>query len=148
PGELLPRLAAVLAAPHRRLPARTGARPRLERHHVDGVGIVRMDDDGKAEVRRQPLCDRPPGVPVVVAAEDADAGPSRRAAVVLGVEPPGRFGMAGDLVHALSPLGVRLGSEHHADALVLRRERLPAVLAQVVAAGRDADVYPPAVADD
>ena len=48
--------------------------------------------------------------------------------------------MAGDLVYALAELGVRIGLEAGADAPVGGREGLAAVLAQVVAAGRDAEV--------
>jgi hypothetical protein len=106
---------------------------------------VRVHDDREAEVGRQALRDRAPRLAVVVAAQHADAGgagPSHRpAAVVLHVEPAGRVLVAGDLVHALAELGVRIGHEAGADALVRGLERLPAVLAQVVAAGRDAEVH-------
>src|SRR5439155_20878420 len=51
-GEALPGIAAVLAAPNRGHAARTGARHRLERHHVDRVGVVRMDNNREAEVGR------------------------------------------------------------------------------------------------
>src|SRR5437588_2812436 len=68
-----PGIAAVLAAPDRGRAAGTGARPALQRHDVNRIGVVRMDDDGEAEVGRQPLGDRAPGVAVVVAAQDADA---------------------------------------------------------------------------
>ncbi len=92
---------------------------------------------------------------VVVAAQHADVRPRPAgsvpfgpAAVVLHVEPAGRVLVAGDLVHALAELGVGIGREAGADALVGRREGLAAVLAQVVAAGRDAEVHAVAVAQD
>jgi len=56
--------------------------------------------------------------------------------------------VARDLVHALAELGVGIGLESGADPLVGRLEGLAAVLAQVVAAGRDAEVHPIAVAND
>src|SRR5205807_6477116 len=97
-----PGIAAVLAAPDRGRAAGTGARPALQRHDVNRIGVVRMDDDGEAEVGRQPLGDRAPGVAVVVAAQDADARTFGPAAMILHVEPARRIGMAGDLVHALA----------------------------------------------
>src|SRR5439155_12274689 len=51
-SEALPGIAAILTAPDRRRAARTGARHRLERHQVDRVGVVRMDDDREAEIGR------------------------------------------------------------------------------------------------
>src|SRR5438552_9944000 len=56
--------------------------------------------------------------------------------------------MAGDLVHALAPFRVRVGREADADPLVGGCARLPAVLAQVVPAGRDAEVQVLTVAQD
>ena len=70
------------------------------------------------------------------------------AAVVLHVEPAGRVVVARDLVDALAELGIRVGVEAGADAVVRRLEGLAAVLAQVVAAGRDAEVHAVAAADD
>src|SRR5207245_4357332 len=52
------------------------------------------------------------------------------------------------LVHALAELRVRVGRESHADSLVRRGERLAAVLAQVVAAGGDADVQVTVLGED
>ena len=76
------------------------------------------------------------------------ARPIGPAAVVLHVEPAGRVLVAGDLVHALAELGIGIGREAGADALVRRREGRAAVLAQVVAAGRDAEVHAIPVAQD
>src|SRR5262249_47874725 len=71
-----------------------------------------------------------------------------RGAVVLDVEPAWRIGMAGDLVDALAELGKRVGREAGADAVVGRLERLAAIFAEVVAAGRDAEMDAVAVAQD
>src|SRR5262245_15740801 len=114
---------------------------------------MRVDHDREAEVRRQTLGDGAPGVAVVVGTQHADVGapaagpvPFAPAAVVLHVEPAWRVGMAGDLVNALAELGIRIGSEAGADALIARREGFDAVLPPVVAASRDAEVDPLAVA--
>src|SRR5205814_10159189 len=103
----------------------------------------------------QPLGDRAPRPAVIVAAQRADvrstpAGPVPfpPAAVVLHVEAPGRVLVPHDLVHALAEFGIRIGRETSADALVGRLEGPAAVLAHVVAAGRDADVHSLAVAQD
>lgn len=85
---------------------------------------------------------------MVVAAQHADAGLLRVAAVVLQIEAPGRLGVPDNLVHALAELGIRVGVEPGADALVLRLEGLASVLAQVVAAGRDGQMQALAVGDD
>src|SRR2546426_5076386 len=154
-GELPPRAAAILAAPDRGSAAWTGARRGLERRSVDRVRVVRMHDHRKAEIGRQPLGDRPPRVAVVVAAQHTDVRPrsSRSipfapAAVVLDVEASGRVRVGGDLVNALAEFGEGIGSETGADALIGRPERLAAILAQVVTAGRDAEVDPVAVVQD
>ena len=65
--------------------ARTGARPWLEGHDVDRVGVLRVDDDGKSEVGRQSLGNRSPRVAVVVAAQLPMSGRGRQA-----VSPPSR----------------------------------------------------------
>src|SRR5258705_495635 len=150
-----PRVAAVFAAPDGRSAAWTGACRRLERHDVDGVRVVRMHDDRKTEARRQSVRDRSPGAPVVVAAKHADvrpraagAAPFRPSAMVLHVEPAGCRIVAGDLVHALPVLRIRIGLEPGADAGVRRVERLAAVFAQVVAPRRDAEMHALAVAND
>ena len=150
-----PRAAAIFAAPHRGRAAGTGAGHRLERHHVERVGIVGVHDQREAEVGRQPLGDRAPAVAVVVAAQHADVRPppSRSvplppAAVVLHVEPARGVLMASDLVHALAELGVGIGREAGADALVGGLEGLAAVLREVVPAGRDTEVHAIAVAQD
>src|SRR5262249_6193330 len=64
------------------------------------------------------------------------------------VEPAWSVLVARDLVHALAELGIRIGREAGADALVRGLERLAAILAHVVAAGRDAQVHAGAVAHD
>src|SRR5439155_8107027 len=96
-GESLPGIAAVLAAPDCGRATWTGASHRLKWHDVDCVGVVRVDDDREAEVGRQPLGDRAPGLAVVVAAQDADAWPRSAGsapfaptAVVLHIKPAGR----------------------------------------------------------
>src|SRR5437867_1585532 len=82
--------------------ARAGARRRLERQHIDSVGVMRVHDDGKAEIGRQPLADRSPRATVVVAAKHTNPRAVWPAAVVLDVEPAGRVLVAPDLVHALA----------------------------------------------
>src|SRR5262249_12110410 len=74
--------------------------------------------------------------------------PFAPAAVVLHVEPARRVGMAGNLVDALTELGIRVGREAGADAVVGRLERLAAILAEVMAAGRDAEMGAASVAQD
>ncbi len=147
-GEPPPRATAVLASPDRGSAARTGARRRLERHDVDRVGVVRMHDDWEAEVGRQPLTDRSPRAAVVVAAQHAEVRVFRKAAVVLHVEPAGRILVTCDFVHALAELGIGIGHESGADALIGRREARAGVFAQVMAASRDANVHPSPVAQD
>src|SRR5439155_16628843 len=66
----------------------------------------------------------------------------------LHVEASGRIVVAGNLVNALAELGVGIGREAGADALVRGRERVAAILTQVVAAGRDAEVHAAPVAQD
>ena len=56
--------------------------------------------------------------------------------------------MTRDLVHALAEFDERIGQEAGANATVGGSESLPAILAQVVAAGRDAQVHPIPVAQD
>ena len=112
-------------------------------------------DDGKPEVGGQPFRDRSPRAAVVVAAQHADVRPrapgSRPvgpSSVVLHVEPSRCGFVAHDLVDALPELGVGVGREARADALVGGLEGLAAVLAQVVTAGRDAQVHAVPVAHD
>src|SRR5262245_25896789 len=150
--ELLPRAAAVLAPPYAGRGGGTGARHRLERQHIDGVGVVRMDRDREAKVRGQALGDRVPAVAVIVAAQHADVGarsagtvPAAPAAVVLHVEAARRVLVADHLVHALAELRIRIGLESRAHARVRGLEGDAAVLAQVVAAGRDAEMHAVAV---
>src|SRR5438067_4617535 len=146
--QTLPGVAAILAAPHRGCAARTGTRHRLEREHVGGVGIVRMHDDGEAEIGRKSFGDRPPGVTVVVAAQHADAGPLGEASMVLQVEPTRDGGVPGDLVDALAVLRERVGREADADAFVRGSESPAAILAQIVSARRDTQVDAISVAQD
>src|SRR5439155_737513 len=155
PNEAEAQVTALRAGPLRPRGAGTGGRRRLERHDVHRIGVVRVDDDGKSEVRRQSFGDRSPRVAVVVAPQHADVrprpagpGPIRPPAVVLDVEPAGRVVVPRDLVHALTELGIGIGCEAGADALIGRPERFAAVLAQIVAAGRDAEVHAAPVAND
>src|SRR5262249_1540478 len=74
--------------------------------------------------------------------------PVRPATVVLHVEPARRFRVPRDLVDALAELGIRIGVEARAHALVGGPEGVSAVLAQVVAARRDAEVHAAAVPHD
>src|ERR1044072_152031 len=92
---------------------------------------------------------------MVVAAQHADVrprpaspAPLRPSAVVLHIEAAGRIVVARDLVHALTELGIGIGSEAGADALIGRLERLAAILAQIMAAGRDAEVHAIPVANN
>jgi hypothetical protein len=68
--------------------------------------------------------------------------------VVLHIQASRRIVVSHDLVHTLAVLGVRIGLKAGADALVGCAERLPAVLAHIVAAGRDAEVHTIAIAND
>src|SRR5262249_52437088 len=143
-----PRVAAIFAAPHGRRAAGTGARRRLERHDIHRVGVMRMDNDRKSEVRRQSFGDRSPRMAVVVAAQDADVrpgppgpGPVRPAAVILHVEPAWRVVVPRDLVDALTELGIGIGCEAGADAFVGGPEGFATVLAQIVTPRRDAEVH-------
>src|SRR5262245_42104457 len=92
---------------------------------------------------------------VIVAPQHADVGPTSTgpvplapAAVVLHVEAPRRVLVADDLVHALPELGIRIGREAGADPGVRGLEGVAAVLAQVMAAGRDAEVHAVAIPQD
>src|SRR5262245_41288596 len=92
---------------------------------------------------------------VVVAAQHADvgAGPAGAgklgpAAVILHVEAAWRVVVPHDLMDALTELRIRIRLKASADAVVCGFERFPAVFAQVVSAGRDAEVYAIAVAND
>src|SRR5439155_26686536 len=98
---------------------------------------------------------RAPRLAVVVAAEHADVWPPPTrpvpftpTPVVLHVEPSGRVLVTRDLVHALAELGIGVRREARADAFIRRRECLAAVLAEIMAAGRDAEVHTVPVAQD
>src|SRR5439155_6157275 len=71
--ELLPRAAAVFAAPNSGRAARTGARRGLERHHVDRARGVRMHDDWEAGGGRESLADRSSCDAVIIASQDPGA---------------------------------------------------------------------------
>ena len=80
---------------------------------------------GKPKSDGSPLAIERHELAVVVAAQHADvrprpagAGPLRPSAVVLHVEPAGRGVVPDDLVHALAELGIRIGREAGADALL------------------------------
>src|SRR6202022_803751 len=95
-SEAAPRAAAILAPPHSGGATRTSAGRRIQRHHVHGVGIVGVDENGKSEVRRQSLRYGSPGMPIVVAAKHPDVrprspwpGPFSPSAVVLHIKPAG-----------------------------------------------------------
>ncbi|MCI0460000.1 MAG: hypothetical protein L0Z62_23865 [Gemmataceae bacterium] len=120
-----------------------------------GDPIVRVHHDGEAEIGRQSLADRSPSMAVVVAAQHADVWPppSRPipfgpAAVILHIEPAWRVLVSRDLMHALAEFRERIGHEAGANTPVRCLKRLAAVLAQVVAAGRDAEVEAIAIAQD
>jgi hypothetical protein len=68
--------------------------------------------------------------------------------MVLHVEPPGRVVVPRDLVHTLAELGIGIGCEAGADALIGRPERFATVLAHIMAAGRDAEVHAIPVTND
>ena len=102
-GQAFPRAPAVLA--RRRGSAGAGARRRLQRHDVDAVGVVRMDDDRETEIGRQSFGDGVPRLPVVITAQHADVGalasrplPLAPSSMILHVEAPGSVVVAGDLV--------------------------------------------------
>src|SRR5881628_579201 len=116
--ELLPRAAAVFAAPDSRRAARTGARRRFKRDHIDVVGVVRMHDDWKAEVGRESLANRSPRSAVIVAAQDTNARVVGKTAVVLHVEPARRVRVTSDFVDALAELDEWIRQETGADTLV------------------------------
>src|SRR5262249_53881619 len=82
------------------------------------------------------------------AADHAESGVIGEAAVVLKIETFRRLRMRRDLVHALAELGERVGQEAAADAAVGRSEAASAVVAEVVAAGRDAEMDALPVAQD
>src|SRR6188768_3899312 len=91
----------------------------------------------------------------VIAAQHPDVGPRSAwsgplgpAAVILHVQASGRCVVARDLVHALAEFGIRIRIEAGADAGVGRVERLATVLAQIVSAGRNAEMHALTVADD
>ena len=68
--------------------------------------------------------------------------------MVLHVQPAGHVVVTDDFVDALAELRVRIRLEAGADTCVRGRERLPAILAQVMAAGGDPEMDAIAVADD
>src|SRR5687767_4833595 len=114
-----------------------------------------MDHNRKPEIRRQTLRDRSPRMTVIVAAQHADvrarsagSGPLRPAAMILHVQPPRCGVVARDLVHALTELRVRIWVEARADAGIGGVERFAAVFAQVMPAGRNAEMLALTVADD
>src|SRR5204863_1105189 len=109
----------------------------------------------EAKVGWQSFGDRAPGVAVVIAAQHADVGPPPArtipfspAPVVLHVKPAGGILVAGDLVDALAELRERIGGKPGTGAFVRRRKRRAAVFAQIMAAGRDAEMHPISVAQD
>ena len=67
---------------------------------------------------------------------------------MLHVEPAGCIIMPRDLVHALAKLGVRIGREPSAHALIGSLERVAAVFAEIVATGRDAEVHAVPITND
>src|SRR5262249_29500359 len=76
------------------------------------------------------------------------ATPFGPAAVVLHVESTRRVLVSSDLMHALAKLRERIGHKAGADASIRSHERLAAVFAQIMAPGRNAEVYALAVAVD
>src|SRR5262249_45998261 len=138
-GDAVPRIPSVLAPPDSRCCVGTGSRLRIERNHVHPVGILRVHDNRKAEVRGQPFGAGSPRATIVVAAQYADVGTEPDAhgrkelasptAMVLHVEATWRLGVTRDLVDALSELGIGIGHESDADPLIGCPERLAAILA-------------------
>src|SRR4030095_275454 len=61
--------------------------------------------------------------------------------MVLHVKPAGRIRMTRDLVHTLSEFGIRIGREACADAVVRGGKGRAAILAEIMAAGRDAEMH-------
>jgi len=63
-------------------------------------------------------------------------------------KPAWRVLVADDLMHALAELGIRIGREACADALIGGGEGLAAILAHVMAAGRDPQVHAVSIAQN
>ena len=147
-GKAFPLVAAVVAAPDGGFVVGAGSGRRVQRHDVNGVRIVRVYNDRKSEVGRQAGGDGSPGVTVIVAAENSDARPIFPAPVVLHVKPAGSVRVSRDLVDALTELGIRVGDEAGTDSVIGSVERLAAVFAEVMPAGRDSKMHSVAFPDD
>src|SRR5262249_24998709 len=78
----------------------------------------------------------------------ADARVFGETAVVLHIEPAGGIAVGGDLVDALAEFREGIRHESRGDTLVGGRECLAAIFAEIMAAGRDADVHAITVAHD
>src|SRR5262245_5807329 len=100
-----------------------------------------MHHNWEAKVRRQPVADRMPAVPVIVASQYANARPIVPTAMVLHIQPPRCTWVRRDLVHTLSELGIRIRHESRTHALIRCSERLPTVLAQIMPPGRNPQVH-------
>src|SRR5262245_4996019 len=68
--------------------------------------------------------------------------------MVLHVEPAWGVVVPDDLVHALTEFRVGIGVESGAHTLIAGFEGISTVLAQIVAASRDAEMHPIAVSND
>ena len=73
----------------------------LDRHHVDGLRLVRMDVDHEPEVGRQVAADLAPRIAGVVAAHHVP--------VLLHEEHVGPRPVHGDAMDAVADLGLRIG---------------------------------------
>ena len=131
-GERLPLVPAGAAAVHAQL-AVGGIvfRVALDRHDVDGVRLVGVDVDGKAEVGRQIAADLAPGLAAVVAAHDVP--------VLLHEQHRGARRVHRDAVDAVADLGVRIGDVLGLQPAVDRPPGLAAVVGAKRAGGRDRD---------
>src|SRR5262249_43808513 len=105
----------------------------LDGNDVRAIGIPRVDNDGKAKIRRDAVGDIFPILTVIVGAVESP--------VILQVETLGASRVHGNFVNALSEFGIFVGHEHGADAAVLRGPGLAAVCGAVNAAGGNGDVH-------
>jgi hypothetical protein len=96
-----------------------------------------VHNDAKAKIGRHSIGNVSPFLTVVVRAIQAP--------VILQEETFGTIGMQSYLVHALPKLGIFVGHEHNADALVLGGPGASAILGSIDASRRDSHIHALAV---
>ena len=101
----------------------------LDRHDVDGLGVLGVHVDHEAEVGREVPAHLPPGVAAVVAAHDVP--------VLLHVQHVGPGRVGGDVVDAVAHLGVGVGDPLRVEAPVDRPPRAAGVVAAEGPGGGD-----------